>query len=435
MLLDEDYVVIWDLESFTTALSELRWFLWWAARLLETDPIVRRTKIKVFDYRLGVIEQDIWNMIDEYNEEVNCYSRYSLHRLIDDIGLDEMEGLLEATHVNSGPLGIIGNIGFSTTIHGLNASSISKSFNAAATIGDDVLVIVDEDPDKSHLREKVRALGRIPQNKFGIFGPSEEWDENNGWKFVKRPLRRWKDGITIGGQLNFPILAYVYQIKSKNRKFSQDGDQDKIVHRFIGQVSSFLWDVQMTTLDVRDTDITLIKEYLIDAYYLLGLPLRGALPGATIKKHGLPDVTVNYAVPSLNFDCYDPRIVDWAEYLWFSCPQSYTRMPVNAGCHKFPEYDASSEIYATESQIAMVLQDLGYLTKPIKQMEWVPVEEDNYRRFREQLHGDVVPLVVYRWIAEPPLWYYDFLSRRFPIELERSLLEEEDFSYGIYSML
>jgi hypothetical protein len=428
-LLQGDWVVIWDLSNFTTNLVELRFFLFWVARLLEQDPGVRNSPLHLFDYAEGVIEANIWDLLDEYNEEVNCYSAYSLHRLIDDLGLDDIDGHLQATHVNSGPLGVHGNIGFSTTVHGLNTASIAKSFNASAVIGDDVLAIIDEDPEEMELERRVRLLGEIPADKFGKYELPDEWVEDRGWKFVKRPLRINQDGIWIGEQLNLPILAYVFRLESKNRKFFRDDSYDKILHRFAGQVSAFLWELQKCDAQVQSESLPLLKAYLSRGYHQLGLDIKGALPGKVVRKN-TDKAVLSCAVPSIQFDEYNPILVDWAEELWDRVPQTYAKLPINAGCDIFPEYFEDQYCTGTGSKLFSVLSDLGHVEKGRVHVEWVKVNETNKRRFREWLHGDVVPLIDFRWLKPPPFWYYDLAIRRLD---SRFIFEEEHLNWGVYT--
>jgi len=170
---EEDYVVIWDYESFTTNLVELRQFLFWAARYIEENSLGRDRPVKCFDYRNGIVPRHLWEMLDDYNQEVNVYTPFSIHRLLDDIGLDRMDDVMsEMVMQNGGPLGVHGNIGFSTTLGGIHTTAKVKNMDAGVGMGDDILGITRMDPEsKGGLVDHANDLGRIPLSKFGIFGP------------------------------------------------------------------------------------------------------------------------------------------------------------------------------------------------------------------------------------------------------------------------
>jgi hypothetical protein len=408
---DGDWVVIWDYASFTSSLSELRWFLYWACRYMEEDPHCRGCPLKLFDYREGIIEANIWDLLDDYNNVVNCFSGYSLHRIMDDIGLDNIEDFCSVRHVNSGALGVQGNIGFSTACGGLHTIAATTSAESGVGMGDDILGITDGDPRENGFVEHIQMIGDVPRNKFGIFGPVTI-EELVGWKFVKRPLRRTIEGFTIDEMLNFPILAYVFAIKSRNRKFFQDIGYDATVHRFALQVSAFLWSLQTCNFSIRDDEIDFIHSYLASAYFELRIPFKGVLPGLLLRKDD-EICSVKLAIPSINFLLYDPRVEDWAEYLWMTKPQLYCKMAVTSPMSSPLIYDGPTCICST-SRFTSIMMDLGYVKEESKLMELVKVDETNYRRFRATMHGDEYPLSEFSWLKSPPHWFDSVLKYLYP---------------------
>jgi hypothetical protein len=403
----EDWVVIWDYSSFTTSLVELRQFLFWSARYIEHESRGRDRPLRLFDYRLGIVEKPLWEMLDEYNEIVNVYSRFSIHRLLDDLGLDNVgDVMLEMTMMNSGPLGVHGNIGFSTTVGGVHTAAKVKHRNAGVGMGDDILGITDRDPmEPGGLVEHAQDLGDIPLSKFGSFGPVKEGD-NEGWKFVKRPLRRTHDGFSIGTLLAFPILAYVFDIQSRNRKFPLDLDEGKTIHRFLGQVGAFLWDLQMSTLHITDDDLLLIHNLLIPAYEFLGLPRQGSLPGYRIHRPKGLHITLGLCCPSIAFELYSPIKYEWTEYLWDRSNVSHCILPIKTVAPiNILEY-VPGKIMATSTKFNRVWVDLGYLIEKQKMSEVVEVTESNLKRFKSFIHGEGHNLVYFEWVRRPPEMYF-----------------------------
>lgn len=403
---DEDFVVIWDYASFTTSLVELRQFLFWAARYIEENSLGRDRPIKCFDYRLGIIDYQLWDLLDEYNTVVNIYTPYSIHRLLDDIGLDRMDDVMtNMVMQNSGPLGVHGNIGFSTTLGGLHTAAKVKNMNSGVGMGDDILGIVSTDPNlPGGLVDHANDLGQIPISKFGVFGPPTFGNED-GWKFVKRPIRRTQDGFSLGELVAFPMLAYVFNVDMGNRKFPLDRDYFKIVHRFVGQVGAFLWDLQKTAFFLTTEDYRLIRSLLEPAYRYLGLPLKGSLPGRPVE-HNDERIIMASCIPSIQFEVYDPKITDWADHLWERSPVAHCRLPIKTSAPiNILQYEPG-KILATSTKFNRVWVDLGYLEEVDKLSEIVEVNDSNYWRFRATLHGDGFTLVNYIWLRQPPLMFH-----------------------------
>lgn len=395
-LSDNDSIVIWDLSSFTTSLAELNEFLYWSARYLENTGEFQ--ELACFDSHRGVTFHRLSDLIDNYNTEVNAYSGYSLHRLLDDLQITDSNFPTEGIQMNSGMLGVPGNIGFSTAFHAIHTSAVLTDADAGAAIGDDVLGIVPIEMVDDSIKH-IQLIGSIPTSKFGIFGPNAV---DEGWKFVKRPLRRTDDGFTIGEQVNIPILAYVFQIESENRKFPNSKEPDVILHRFINQVGACLWEMASWTEPVSTKELSYLRSYLAPAYRTLGLWFSGGLPGTTVTAFGSSEIVVNMAYPSIEFLHYNPCTVDWAEYLWDFSPVKYTRLPI---CVKGPieisDYEDDT-FFATSTRFNATWVDLGYLDEVAKMSEWVEVIDMNKRRFVELLRGGSHQLVKYKWIRYPP---------------------------------
>jgi hypothetical protein len=406
---DGDYVCLWDLASFTSTLSELRHFLYWCARLLESDARVRQHPVRVFDYNAGIVELNLWDMLDAYNEEVNCYCGFSIHRILDCMDLEAPIDP-EMRLVNSGGLGVVANIGFSTSFGGVHTALGVKDKNSGAAIGDDVLGITEDDPRCNGLIEHVQAIGNIARDKFAVFQTDDRFDDTSGWKFVKRPFRMTSEGFDIGDQVNIPILAFVFGAKSENRKFPMDTSKTAVIHKFASQVSALLWDLQKSNLFVSDDDIDILHHYLLPAYKALGLPFRGCLPGYKIMTE--PPVTMMLALPSILFQLYDPRAYDWAEYLWDSAPQPFCILPLLSPT---PIVLKDEELQvATSTRFNGVWVDLGYVEelKPLQQI--VPVQAGNKRQFQNLLSHEGYPMIEYRRVKSLPRIYhesYDLLSR------------------------
>jgi hypothetical protein len=405
---EDDFVVIWDLGSFTTNLAELRLFLWWVCRYLEDDLPTRQNLLRLFDYRQGIVTTSLWELLDNYNSEVNCQSSFSIYRVLDQLGLSGEDSVPETRHQNSGALGVLGNIGFSTSFGGVHTALTAKHYNAGSSIGDDVLAITTGDPIHTGFIEHIEAIGVIATDKYEGFPPQERYDEDSGWKFVKRPFRRTHDGFSIGDQLNIPILAYVYCLESPNRKFPSTSDRSRIVHKFASQVASLLWDVQKSTLYVSDHDILTIRHYLRPAYRHLGIPSKGALPGYVLL-HDPDNVVLRLAIPSINFRLYDPRFEDWSEYLWNSAPQPFAVLPQLSPVPIFLEGEEVEIV--TSTRFNRVWVDLGYYVETKRLKTVVEVSSLNLRVFQSLLRGEGLPVVEYVRVKSLPAVFHETMQK------------------------
>lgn len=95
----ESFITTWDLTSFTTNLSELKYFLYWITELLAGE----LCDIEILDYSEGVKTVPVIDLLRAYNENVNLGSEFSIHRIIDRFYLDLEDPY--PRQANSGMLG------------------------------------------------------------------------------------------------------------------------------------------------------------------------------------------------------------------------------------------------------------------------------------------------------------------------------------------
>jgi len=171
----DDYLTLWDFTSFTTSLSELRHFLYYLSRHLESFDDLHKHPLKLIDFRSDdpITHVYIWDLLDSYNESINRFSDFSLVRVLDILQLDD-PSVTDMTQSNSGMLGIPGNIGFSTLLHAFHTEGQSSMQ------GRDVMLCVGDDAfatslDNPHLRliPHMSRLGKIHRDKFEVFNQQE----------------------------------------------------------------------------------------------------------------------------------------------------------------------------------------------------------------------------------------------------------------------
>jgi hypothetical protein len=356
---EEDYVTAWDYSAFTSNLAELKHFVWYVARMSEQD----KTTVTLFDYRDGYIyEVPLFELLDEYNEVANMHARFSVHRMVGKF-LDDNPELYAS--MNSGLLGVHGNIGFSTSLHGL---VICKECGKkrCVCVGDDGLGITSEDPSIS-LIPAISKLGILAPEKFGQLGPG---DDQRFIKFLKRKLMRVGDTFTLSILLNFPICAYIdgdCGIRDVPLKFSMEDRMFK----FATHVSELLWDLERYREQLTEDDITIAMMFLHNAYVYNKLPTGGLFPGSTIQLvTDEPPVELSYTLPCIRD--YHPREGDWIDFMVRNAPSTFFKGPVYTPIYEYDTPQIGSHVLP-ESAYLSALEDLGFVeTKKIS--EWILVE-------------------------------------------------------------
>lgn len=403
----ENWLVLWDLYSFTTQLSELKHFLFYVAKALQEDLRVQQRPLRLLDYADGVIEMTADQFLLQYNSGENYNAPYSVWRVCQQI-YNQFEADEMYQQNNSGMLGVPGNIGLSTAFHGFHLEC-GVIEGTGCSVGDDALGGTKEDPHEM-LIPHMQLIGDIHPEKITVMPPIMEYDKEQVGKFLKRRLTRTQTGITLGLLYAFPTLADVYQIKDGYHTL-RDIPLDQRISKFVTQVGAFFWDLHATGW-VEADELKLIDVILRNAYRKLELPMSGSLPG---RKHRAFGEHMMMAVPSLDFN---PCNEDWAEYLWDNTQERYALLPLVLGPMQLPFFIPCMEFDASEGGFINVLEDVGSLEKLRMLTEWVEVDTTNRRLFRSFLSGESRSYRC-RYTNYCPPWFsdifYDKVLYRVPI--------------------
>jgi hypothetical protein len=359
----DDYITTWDFTSFTTTLSELKHFLWYVARMAETD----QTLVTLFDYRDGFHDVLLYRLIDDYNEVCNMGSKFGIHRMVGEF-IDTFE--IDLTQMNNGMLGVPGNIGFSTALHGLVALKCSNP-KCAVCVGDDALVISKRGPD-DQLIGNLRKLGIIHPEKFGTILPQiDDDDGREAIRFLKRRLEVENGILTLGVLFDFPLPPFIDGIVGFRTKPPDFSMRDR-VFKVATQTCSLLWDLHVKQHRVQDEgSVPLVFEYLRQAYKFMNIPLSGKLPGQSLYSGTSDEFTVSgFIIPDISED-FDPLREDWLSIQLANTYQLFyltsLTLPIT-GIETYPMEEGESMI-VTQSQWLSAMEDLGYVVlKPV--MEW-----------------------------------------------------------------
>lgn len=346
----DEYITAWDFTSFTTTLSELKHFLWFLARMAEADATV----VRLFDYRDGFIDCPLYTLIDDYNQHANLFAGFSIHRMMDFV----MEGAsYECAQVNSGMLGVPGNIGFSTALHGLvicRECGVGK----CVCVGDDALGITQQHPSAS-LLHPLSQIGNIHPDKFGIITPA---NREGRIKFLKRSLGTDGDQLTMNFLLNFPVANYI-DGNACGRDAPIDFSMEARMFKVCSHTASLLWDIRERRASITDEDGELVMDFLYAAFKYMRLPTRGMMPGGTLRYSKDGEVlmmSVPFIIPPIKG--YDAREVDWLE--WFIRNTTSTYFLGTVYIPHTQEVEVlrkGDELVMPESTWLSAMEDLGYV--------------------------------------------------------------------------
>jgi len=390
-LSDEDWVVIWDYETFTTDLSELKYFLYWISRFIEDMNI---GGIKVLDYSSGIEHYPLHELLDTYNEVVNNGALFTVYRIADKFLQNPSDYDIHLRQKNSGMLGVQGNIGYSTAQHGFHVSPASKDHDSSCEIGDDAIAVVNEEPTR--FIKHLQITGTVHEDKADILEPIR-YGERQLSKFTKRRLIRTSYGISIDELYSFPNLAVVFDLP---RGFHTTPHQspDEVIMKFVTTTGKLLWDIYQEG-HLEENENSLLMSLLHCCYRKLGLATRGSLPG--FKHRAFKDY-IPICVPPLNLDY---AVEDWSEVLWSRNLKSTFRLPLDIQSDIAPFFRVGQTFECTSTKMVQVLQDIGCVKKGRLLDEICVVDEDNYRRFKAMFFTSSRGHRM-EYVAVPPDWFY-----------------------------
>lgn len=350
--MDEDeYLTYWDYESFTTNLSELKFFLYYVAMSLN-DLAVH--DLRLFDYVEGLIHVSPVEVLLKYNEEVNVQAQFSVHRVVERLGLEVAGSSVVFRQQNSGMLGVAGNIGFSTGNHGyVLLEEIGP--DKGVCVGDDAFGITKEKPDEA-LIPAMSEIGPIHPDKFGRVDPCEE----RPFRFLKRAFYRNPDGSFFKEELLvFPLAPFI-DGNMDHRDVHGDVSIESRVFKVVTSVGQLLWSVHGHPELYQEEDMKEIRIFLNATYHFLSIPSHGFLPGHKIK-FGDEIKVARFAAPSIMFDEYSPIAIDWVDWLCMTNTNSNVLVPVYGPMFIPNKPEQGDRIVVSTDRFWTALEDVGII--------------------------------------------------------------------------
>jgi len=376
------YLLLYDYSSFTSELTEIRYFLEALA------DFAKDTEVDVLDTHRGIVRCNLGDMISEYNQICNFDHPMDLGRIF------EMSSSFVLPHTNAGLLGVYGNIVFSTSLHGLHLCQVCGSDQMCNCVGDDACA-------KGDLREledaitQISSFGSIHPDKFKIWREDSADVGENGWQFLKRPIDRLEGHIFVGNLVDLPNLFYICEITDGIHTVPEK-EQGSGKRAFLSQTRSMLWSMHSMFPTLEDEEIRFALEYLRLGYRSFGFPFEGRLPGHSYR--GVED----QAIPRLEVESIEN---DWLDWLWDNAEQRIGRLPMLLGCEDLlGNLESDGEFYSTSSRLLSLVEDLEYLErKPM--WEDVVICQEYKDRFYKLVRGTADVVYRYRWVKPPPIWW------------------------------
>lgn len=366
-----DYITTWDFTSFTSSLAELKHFLWAISRILEKEKVV----LTLFDYRHGLIPCLAHQMLDTYNEQVNMDAEFSIHRVLDKFNLVLQEDGSQHMQMNNGMLGVAGNIGFSTALHGLVTSRECGDYRSVC-VGDDALAITSTDPTTSIIKSLI-PLGDIHPEKFGIIYP---YQQDGYIKFLKRRFERVGSSFLMSILLNLPPLPYM-DGRVGHRTIPLRFTKRDRIQKVTTQIGALYWELKdLGPLNISDDDWIVLQDLICSIYRFMDIPFRGRLSGSYIKILD-ENVQLHFTIPP----CigFNPVSTDWLEYMFETHSDMFFELPVLAFSNDvYPIMCKGDELALPESPFLAILEDLDLVeVTPLYEYLYL-AEEENRRRVR-----------------------------------------------------
>jgi len=260
VLEDGEFLLIWDLTSFTSNHHEQPYFC------DELAEFCIGFETTVMDHDEGFVKRDLGDMLYTYNT-LNKQAEYSLERM-DDYFLD-----LVRVHNVAGFLGVYGNLMSCTFVHGVSVLMLIDDPNKVNVAGDDGHAAVKED-NVDTLFEIIRGNGVVERSK--LYRTDED-----GSVCLKRGIVQFANRLLQKRMIIFPALGAILDLFENDRPnhfspnlgLTMSDRRSSIaieVLRFLKSTSS--------GVDLEPFEEQFILSYLSAIYTYASLPVEGSVP-------------------------------------------------------------------------------------------------------------------------------------------------------------
>lgn len=264
-LSDADLAYIYDYSAFTSTLHELKHFTSALASFF------RGTKVRVLDTYSGIVEVDVGDLLDCYNDTCNDFAP---------IDVADLYSIEEAVlYHNTGMLGVPGNITSSTLLHGIHLSLIVGSIRHNKVVGDDAFgahghysaVDIEEIP------EVLQNLGKMAVEKMESWKLNEDDEDPGDWHYLKRPVYRVSSRLIFGDLYHFPGLDIILGERQPYRNFKYRTLLER-VKIYSNQLFYLFRSLQASPQDMSSHSLNLLNQCIKASHIALGIERNGHHP-------------------------------------------------------------------------------------------------------------------------------------------------------------
>jgi hypothetical protein len=376
---------IYDYSAFTSSLEELRHFVSALANFL------RGTTVTVIDSFHGPVQQDLGDLLDDYNSSSNFEQDFDATDIY-----QAMELLLRHT---TGMLGVPGNISSCTLLHGIHLTIVLGSILANKVVGDDAVgfIKIRDNPMTTYtLQDRIDNMGSVSLMKGAMWhdNPDEEDFDDVTWNYVKRPIYRLGNHMFYGEMVTWPSPIYVYGTNDGIHTCDVDLlDNVSRQRTFCKQLCRFYEALEWQR--VQEFELGVIRDFNRISFSMLKLSWRSQ----TFGELGFLNPGVTY------HPGWKEAYVE--EHYWSigSVADSESPCAIEEGFHIVD----GPEFISTSYPILRWCVQMGYMEKSNRFKQVIVGEYDNYAATMYP-GKDVRFRYDYRVIAEIPKWAIDMIK-------------------------
>jgi len=260
---DGEYAYIYDLSSFTSNLHEHKWFM------QALGYYCRGTEISLYDSKVGLLKQDLGEMILQYNT-LNHNIPYSTERIY-------KEEPFVSYQCVGGLLGVYGNMATAKFLHAAIMLQVFKDIDKLNAAGDDGAGIID---NKEKPYKAVCTFGDMEWSK--AYYTNEE-----GCICLKRPIFQAGGRLWHGNLINWPSFEYDLSTDQIDNRFPSIRTMARNKRKSAAASSMLTFLSQLQYISISDEDKLLITNYVHYFYEVHGLPIWGNVPQVSNLQIGL----------------------------------------------------------------------------------------------------------------------------------------------------
>jgi hypothetical protein len=376
-------------------LAELKYFMQHLADYCKGTPIT------CLDTFIGLVQHDLGEMLEEYNNEINILPEMDLTRI-----LQVQDGQQIDQHKKSGMLGVYGNIVFSTALHGIFLSFLTGTFERASVVGDDAAgIITEEEWQIPSILKRLQSLGHVHPEKVEEWGPDCDVSDSHGWQFLKRPLDRIANNVFIGRLLDIPLA--IYGAEPENDLHTVDaGSLKERITAIVSQVSRLLDRLHQFESSLNEESIDFALRYCQILFKSQSLPITGALPPYHHRDLGEP---IHLVMPILARESVSRP---WFEVLCEELAgRSFTLLRSTLVSEEIPDrFRFEGQMtQGTSTRLFTIAADLGFVDRGLQSIFYV-LNGDTRLMLRRWIDGELHVVYDFTYIREPPRWWMDAYS-------------------------